>query len=867
TSLISIGEAAFEGCSCLLIVSLPTSRISINPSAFRACVRLTEFTVNDGNLCYCVEDGVLFDKTKETLLRCPPGKTGVYKVPEGVTVIETGAFEDCIGLTGVVMPASVKQIKEGAFFDCDNLTRITIPAGVQWIEKETFYGCDRLSSVAIPASVTKIGGRAFENCDVLSDVEYGGSRAQWKSIEIEEYAKREIEESYDGEYEDFHEELKSSLIHCTDGTIDGMRGTCGNELTWTLDRNGVLTVKGMGTMGDWPEIFGEIFPWNRKGALIQAAIFEPGVTGIGKDAFWGCRNMKSVAIPDSVTSIGGGAFENCSALETVILSDNITEMEGGIFSGCTGLTSVSLPSGLTSIEHAMFQDCGNLPEIRLPDSVTYIDDFVFCGCWRLASISIPSGVTAIGEYAFFDCRTLSEIVIPEKVHCISEDCFMNSGLKKAVLLSDSIEIGEYAFENCDGIRFYCRPGTDTERALEKQGFVRGREIFDLRCADGHSMKDGICSVCGLGEYVLSETNVLIGCPNASGDVEILDGLGIRAIGEKAFAYNAALTQVAVPDGVRIIGSEAFRDCRNLRVIKLPATIEHIGEGAFEGANPTIICAAGSPAREYVQSAGLRAVDPRCTDGHAIKDGVCAVCGEPVFAVTDGVLTGYAGAETDVVIPGGLGVKTIARSAFSGSGITSVAVPEGVAAIDEYAFAGCGSLKRVQLPDSLRSIGRSAFEDCANLETAVLPDGLRRIESRTFMNCERLESVRFPASGEFTYIGRRAFSGCCGITEIVLPDSVLDVNTFAFADCTGLRKATLSQGMLEIRSALFEGCVNLEEIRLPDGLREIAEDGFDAYWAFSGCPVEDMAVYCRAGTPASVLVTKYSLGGGAFAEPD
>jgi hypothetical protein len=81
-------------------------------------------------------------------------------LPESVTSIESGAFEQCFYLTSVTIPGSVTTIGDNAFYDCTGLTSVTIPAGVTSIGGYAFSGCSGLTSVTIPAGVT-IGDNAF----------------------------------------------------------------------------------------------------------------------------------------------------------------------------------------------------------------------------------------------------------------------------------------------------------------------------------------------------------------------------------------------------------------------------------------------------------------------------------------------------------------------------------------------------------------------------------------------------------------------------------------------------------------------------------------------------------------------------------
>ena len=91
-------------------------------------------------------------------------------IPDGVTSIGDRAFEGCTALTSIVIPDSVTSIGDRAFYGCTSLSSVVIPDGVTSIEEFTFYGCTSLSSVVIPDGVTSIGVSAFDGCTSLRSV-------------------------------------------------------------------------------------------------------------------------------------------------------------------------------------------------------------------------------------------------------------------------------------------------------------------------------------------------------------------------------------------------------------------------------------------------------------------------------------------------------------------------------------------------------------------------------------------------------------------------------------------------------------------------------------------------------------------------
>ena len=169
----SIGEWAFANCSKLTSIAIPAAVKTIGTNAFGYCQELTEIKVEAANTAYISVDGVLFDKSKKTLIKYPEGRNATaYAIPAEVTNIEIRAFEGSKKLTSITIPTSVKKIGFSAFAS-SGLTSVVISAGVDTIASNLFLWCENLTSVTLPASVKAFEYGVFNGCKNLKSLTVG----------------------------------------------------------------------------------------------------------------------------------------------------------------------------------------------------------------------------------------------------------------------------------------------------------------------------------------------------------------------------------------------------------------------------------------------------------------------------------------------------------------------------------------------------------------------------------------------------------------------------------------------------------------------------------------------------------------------
>lgn len=385
-------------------------------------------------------------------------------------------------------------------------------------------------------------------------------------------------------------------------------GTCGTDLTWLLDDNGVLTISGTGEMKN--------HPWNASD-IVEVKILD-GVTNICDYAFSGCSSLTNIILPDGITGIGYRAFSGCSSLEHIVLPDSMTSIGSYAFYNCSSLKSIFFPDNVKSIGNSMFghgmssvvayasldsdaakalskagnsfRAPGNQYDLRylytndeisgleilncdkditsfvIPDGVTSIGNGgnyygAFYDCSKLTNITIPDSVTSIGARAFYHCSSLTSISIPDSVTSIGESAFFSCSSLTSISIPDSVTtIGESAFSSCSNLISAALPNSMV--SLGDRVFCNCYKLMEA------NLPDGITSI-GYGTF-WSCNNLL--------DITIPDS--VTSIGQYAFCNCYALKEMIIPDSVTSIGDDAFNHCDNLKSITIPNSVASIGNGAF-----------------------------------------------------------------------------------------------------------------------------------------------------------------------------------------------------------------------------------------------------------------------------------------------
>ncbi|MFR1975356.1 MAG: leucine-rich repeat protein [Oscillospiraceae bacterium] len=190
-------------------------------------------------------------------------------------------------------------------------------------------------------------------------------------------------------------------------------GQCGDDLTWTLDSSGTLTISGTGPMYNyslWDN------PWcdialrsSGISTRVVNAVVSSGVTALGERALADCGSMVSVSLPETLLTVGESCFMSSDALRSITIPNSVRSIGLGAFTACKNLSRVTLGRGLQRIGGQAFRECSSLSSIVIPDGVKKIEYLTFSDCANLMEITIPHTVTVIENHAFANCNILSRV--------------------------------------------------------------------------------------------------------------------------------------------------------------------------------------------------------------------------------------------------------------------------------------------------------------------------------------------------------------------------------------------------------------------------------------------------------------------------
>lgn len=247
---------------------------------------------------------------------------------------------------------------------------------------------------------------------------------------------------------------------------------------------------------------------------------------------WGGTVSGNITLPTTIEIIGERAFMGSHI--TSINWTSVTEIQNFAFM-LSSLTSIDL-TGVQTLGDEAFGMCARLTSATNLPNLEVIPDYLFTGCSSLSSITLPNNVTSIGRGAFGETYSLREITLPDGLEEIDDNAFNNSGLLSISIPDSVTKIGDEVFSGC---------------ALETAHLPAGLK----------EIPRGMFQSC-------------------NGLIKVDVPSSVIKINDYAFAWDALLSIITLPNDLRFIGDFAFFCCYGLRNLNIPSSVVVVGNDAF-----------------------------------------------------------------------------------------------------------------------------------------------------------------------------------------------------------------------------------------------------------------------------------------------
>lgn len=547
---------------------------------------------------------------------------------------------------------------------------------------------------------------------------------------------------------------------------------------------------------------------------LKKVVLPTSLENISKQAFYCCKKLESLNIPENVSVIGPRAF-CASKIESIIIPKNVSIIEERTFYECKNLASVEIKGNIEIIKESAFSDCENLKTVKFNGYVKNIDGYAFVDCKALKSINLKEGLEKIGDRAFVNCKELTSLKLPSTVKILgprfihgcskitkitlpksldmksssSELIYKNEHIKEIVLeegiktfdvysygcvnlekisIPSTLTPNEYGnfhdFTGCSKLKFKVSPNSKTFSTIKNGSILVSKDKKKMYAWPSASGKIKIPDEIELYQASLFSGNEKIEEITSSKNITRYEGFNCKGV--KKFI---------IPEGVKEIDNLDVLSFENLEIFQIPSTLTFIGYKGTAKYDPDVIKIPTFNSQKVKFKVGKE--NQLFT---TIKDGSVIVSKDKK------VLYSYPSATGDITISDG--ITTIANDAFKGANIQTLVLDESVTEVGEHAFA-LSKVKTVKILSKQVHFQYEAFADCTNLETVEIKGDV----------------IGNPEYG--LWRGRSIFARCNNLKDIKYNGTVASIDE-SFADCINLTQFSIPEGVERIAMETFTNCENL-----------------------------------------------------------
>ena len=603
----SISNGLLEGCESLTEIQISSTVQDVGDLGRYNHPLLLSITVSNDNDAYTSVNGVLFNKTRTTLIKYPAAKNGdYYTIGTSVTAIGEGAFYGCKSLREITLPNGLQTIGELAFCGCTSLIRVDIPDSLVSLGRQSFYECKSLLSVVIPNGVTRIDG-TFYNCTSLISVTIGSSVQ-----EIEYYSF-----PTDGR---LYEIINLSSLALEAGSSDYGSAAVAvksvvsspDDATLRYDDRGFY----YGRANDQSYL---VAYTGNEHVLALPSDFDGYQYIIGPNAFYNNKDLISLDVGDNVTAIEWNALAWCDNLASLTIGESVTRIEN---SGnmhrlyeIIDLSNLNIEIGQLSYNGSISYYADVILSSREESTLVITDDgFVFgkptddyyliCYVGDEVDLVLPADIDGhqyrIREFALSNMKLhtleMGDGVTGANVNAFSflqvetvtigssyrDPTFGENIVKSDKLTAYIVDEDNTMYSSVDGI-LYSKDGTILviyPGGRQNEDFTVPENVTDVYYFGGNKYLKRVVVHDGVSMWL----ETFSGCSSLS-DVRLPSDM--TAIPFGMFRHCISLEHIEIPDTVTSIGDQAFYDT-GIKGIELHYGLTSIGSYAFAESELTSI---------------------------------------------------------------------------------------------------------------------------------------------------------------------------------------------------------------------------------------------------------------------------------------